>query len=121
MHATCNDAVAPVLSTLLNPMMEMGRVPDCMKLGVLTLVFKRKGSNLDVKNYRGITITPTIAKILESVLRERIKPVIVENQNRLQRGFTEGSSLMNCSLIFEEYIRNNKDSQETNIYSTPRC
>ena len=107
-----NDAVAPVLSTLFNAMMEVGRVPDCMKLGVLTPVFKRKGSNLDAKNYRGITITPTIAKILESVLRERIKPVIAEKQNRLQRGFTEGSSPMNCSPILEEYIRNNKDSKK---------
>ena len=44
-----NDAVAPVLSTLFNAMKEMGRVPDCMKLGVLTPVFKRKGSKLDAK------------------------------------------------------------------------
>ena len=83
-----------------------------MKLGVLTLVFNRKGSNLDAKNYRGITITPTIAKILESVLRERIKPIVLESQNGLQRGFAEGSSPINCSLILEEYIRNNMDLSE---------
>ncbi|MCG7879544.1 MAG: reverse transcriptase family protein [Candidatus Thiodiazotropha taylori] len=106
------NMVEPVLVTLFNAMMKIGLVPDCMKLGVLTPVFKRKGSNLDAKNYRGITITPTIAKILESVLRERIKPIIMENQNILQRGFTEGSSPMNCSLILEEYIRNNKDSRK---------
>ena len=47
MHAI--DAVAPVLFILFNAMMEMGRVPDCMKLGVLTQVFKRKGSNMDAK------------------------------------------------------------------------
>ena len=35
-----------------------------MKLGVLTPVFKRKGSNQDAKNYQGITITPTITKHL---------------------------------------------------------
>ena len=93
-------------------MLRLGSVPDSMKLGVLTPVFKRKGSNLDAKNYRGITITPTIAKILESVLRERIKPIVLESQNGLQRGFTEGSSPMNCSLILEEYIRNNKDLKE---------
>ena len=92
-------------------MFRTGCAPDCMKLGVLTPVFKRKGSNLDAKNYRGITITPTISKILEALIRERIKPVITENQNPLQRGFTEGSSPMNCSLILEEYIRNNKDSK----------
>ena len=96
--------------SLFNAMMEMGRVPDCMKLGVLTSVFKRKGSNLDAKNYRGITITPTIAKILES--EERIKPATAEKQNRLQLGFTEGSSPVNCLLVLEEYIRNNKGSKK---------
>ena len=80
--------------------------------GVLTPVFKRKGSNLHAKNYRGITITPAIAKTLESVLRERIKPIVMECQNGLQHGFTEGFTLMNCSLILEEYIRNNKDVRE---------
>ena len=93
-------------------MLRLGSVPHSMKLGVLTPVFNRKGSNLDAKNYCGITITPTIAKILESVLRERIKPIVLESQNCLQRGFTEGSSSINCSLIPEEYIRNNKDLKE---------
>ena len=107
----CAELISPVLVNLFNTMFRMGCAPDCMKLGVLTPVFKRKGSNLDAKNYRGITITPTISKILESVLRERIKPFILGSQNPLQRGFTEGSSPMNCSLILEEYIRNNKDAK----------
>ena len=72
-----------------------------MKLGYLTSVFKRKGSNLDAKNYLGITITPILSKLLESVIRERIKPIILEQQNKLQRGFTENSSPMNCSSIME--------------------
>ena len=74
--------------------------------------FKKKCSNLDSKNYRGtcITVNPTITKVLETVIRERIQPLIQEQQNGLQRGFNEGSSPMNCSLILEESIRNNKDS-----------
>ena len=79
-----------------------------IKLGVLTPVFKRKGSNLDAKNYNGITVTPILSKVLESVLRDRIKSIIAKNQNNLQRGFTEGSSPMNCSLILEESICENK-------------
>ena len=77
---------------------------------------QRKRSNLDAKHYRGINITPIISKILESVIRERIKPFIMESQNPLQQGFTEGSSPMNGSLILEEYIKNNKNAQvPTNI------
>ena len=104
------DTVIPILTELLNKMWQLGTVPDSLKLGVLTPVFKRKGSNLDAKNYRGITVTPILSKVLESVLRERIKPIIAKNQNNLQRGFTEGSSPMNCSLILEESIRENKDN-----------
>ena len=80
-------------------------------LGILTPVFKRKCSNWDAKNYHGRTFTPTIYKILESIIRERIKHFVTENQNPLQRGFKKGSSPMNCSLILQEYIRNNKDSK----------
>ena len=68
-------------------------VPDSLslKLAILTPVFKKKGSNLDSKNYRGTTVNPTVTKVLETVLRGRIKPLIQGQQNSLQRGFTEGS------------------------------
>ena len=49
------EAVTPILVNLFNNMFRLGSVPDSMKLGVLTPVFKRKGSNLDANNYRGIT------------------------------------------------------------------
>lgn len=104
------DNVVPVLTKLLNKMLHFGIVPDSLKLGVLTPVYKRKGSNLEAKNYRGITVTPILSKVLESVLRERINTVILEHQNKLQRGFTASSSPMNCSLILEESIRESKDN-----------
>ena len=62
-------------------------------------IFKNKGSSKDSQNYRGITITPVLTKILETM----------EWQNPLQRGFTEKSSQMNCALLVEEFYRNNKD------------
>ena len=98
------SVIIPVLTLPLNKMLELGTVPESMKLGYLTPVYKRKGSNLDAKNYRGITVTPILSKVLESVITERIKPIILEQQNKLQRGFTENSSPINCSLIIEESI-----------------
>ena len=98
------NVISPVVTLLLNKLLALGEVPDSLKLGVLSPVFKKKGSNLNAKTYRGITVTPILSKVLESVLRERIKPLILKNQNKLQRGFTEASSPMNCSLILEECI-----------------
>ena len=37
------------------------------------------------------------------------KPNIAKYENNLQRGFTEGSSPMNCSLILEKSIHENRD------------
>ncbi|MCG8047714.1 MAG: reverse transcriptase domain-containing protein, partial [Candidatus Thiodiazotropha endolucinida] len=97
---------------ILNNLYKFGQLTDSMKTGVLTPVFKKKGSSNDVKNYRGITILPTLTKILETVLKETVRPAVERCQNKLQRGFTQNSSPMNCSLILEEVIREAKDLKE---------
>ena len=68
------DTLLLVLTTLMNSIFSLGDLPDSLKLGMLTPVFKKKGSSLDAKNYRGITILPVLSKLLESVLRARIEP-----------------------------------------------
>ena len=92
--------------------MTVSQIPESLKLGVLTPVYKRKGLNTEAKNYRGITILPVITKILEAVLRKKIQPIINANQSALQRGFTKNSSPMNCSLILEETIREQRDKRK---------
>ena len=43
----CAEIITPVLVKVFNVMSRLCGIPDCMKLGVLTPMFKRKGSNLD--------------------------------------------------------------------------
>lgn len=105
-----DETLLDVLCTLLNRLFQAGQVTDSMKTGLVTPVFKKKGSNTNSKNYRGITVIPIFTKILELVIRDRIKPLILGKQNKLQRGFTENSSPMNTALILEEYIRDRQDS-----------
>ena len=81
------------------------------EIGLITPVFKKKGRNTDSKNYRGITVIPIHTKVLELVIRARLKQLILERQNKLQRGFAEKSSPMNTALILEEYIRERHDIQ----------
>ena len=110
-----SEALLPILVSLMNNILFKGNIPDIMKEGVLTPVFKKKGSSTDSRNYRGITVTPTISKLLACIIKRRIQPFIEQTQNPLQRGFTKGSSPMNCSLILEEYIRDSKD-QKKDVY-----
>ena len=73
---------------IINGLFKFGRLSDALEVGVLTQVYKKKGSVVEAKNYRGITILPIITKVLEAVLRKKIQPLIEANQNSLQKGFT---------------------------------
>lgn len=105
------DGLVDTTTDIINGLFKFGRLSDALKVGVLTPVYKKKGSAVEAKNYRGITILPIITKVLEAVLRKKIQLLIDTNQNVLQRGFTKNSSPMNGSLILEEVIREHKDKR----------
>jgi hypothetical protein len=56
-------------------------IPEVLKIGLLSPIFKNKGSKNDAINYRGITVLPVISKIVEAVIRNRIQPLIHNMQN----------------------------------------
>ena len=101
------------LLALINHIFHAGDIPELLKTGVLTPVFKRKGSKNHSTNYRGITILPVICKIIEAILKERISPHCDRAQNPYQRGFTRNASPMNAGLIVEEFLRESKDNNLT--------
>ena len=80
-----------------------------LKQGVITPVFKRKGSNREACNYRGITVLPAMCKLMEIILRKRLDAYLKRIQSPLQRGLTRNSSPMNCALIIDEFVRDAKD------------
>ena len=89
------------------------KIPDGLKTGLLTPIYKNKGERNNSKNYHGITVLPIIGKILEAILRNRIQPIINNGQNNAQRCFTANTSPLNAALIVEESIRECKDMRET--------
>ena len=99
-----NCVKIPINNILFNK-----EVSSSNKLGILNPIFKNKGSSKESQNYRGITITPVLNRLLEAILKFRIKSVLSDCQNPLQRGFTENSFPMNCALLVKEFYRLNKD------------
>ncbi|XP_063404544.1 uncharacterized protein LOC134688007 [Mytilus trossulus] len=84
-------------------------VLDLLKIDTLFPIFKNKGNINDAINYHGITVTPTLSKIIEKILKLRENVKIIESQNQLQSGFTEDTTPLMCELIIEEFERENKD------------
>ena len=108
--------IVKYLQQLIDRSYELCFIPNSLKVGTLTPIYKNKGDKKEAKNYRGITITPILSKIIEIVMKFRIKPRIAEIQNGLQRGFTEKASPLYSALIMEEVRRENLDLKVETIF-----
>ena len=86
------EQMITILLQIVNTIFDHGSVPDILKVGPLTPVFKNKGNIAEVINYRGITVLPVINKIIETIIKNWTSHNILAIQNPIQRGFTKGSS-----------------------------
>ena len=98
------DEIAQPLAELFKASLETGVVPEDWRSANITSLFK-KGRRCDSKNYRPISLTSIVCKILESVIKDEV----VKHLDRFklikdsQHGFTKGRScLTNLLEFFEE-------------------
>ncbi|XP_063427548.1 uncharacterized protein LOC134711049 [Mytilus trossulus] len=106
------EKLEQLLLRLINLVFKHGYVPDILKKGLLAPVFKNKGDRCHAANYRGITVLPVVNKIIEAIIRDRIQPRVLKDQNPTQRGFTAKSSPLNAGLVVEEVYRESVDSNQ---------
>ena len=101
-HELCNP-----LSIVFNQSLKEGAIPNDWKLAIVTPLFK-KGSKKDPSNYRPISLTSVICKVLETLIRNRIMEYLSENHLLAdeQYGFRPGRS---CAVqlleILEEWTK----------------
>ncbi|CAC5404576.1 unnamed protein product [Mytilus coruscus] len=103
------DDFTDFLLYLVNIIIHDKLIPEIIKLGLLSPIFKNKGSKNDSKNYRGIVVLPILCKIIEYIARIDFRPILLEKQSPLQRGFTPNTSPLNAAIIFEEIYREYTD------------
>ena len=78
-----------------------------LKTRIILPLFKGKGAKANNKdNYRGITMFPTLTKIYEMVLLDRLEKFAGENAyfSNLQFGFQEGVGCLEASFTILESI-----------------
>ena len=93
------------LSVLFNESLRVGETPDDWRKANITPIFK-KGSRNDPANYRPVSLTSQVCKVLESIVKEHMFDHL-KTQNLLsekQHGFREGRScLSNLLTTLEEW------------------
>ena len=98
-----------LLCLLFNMCMKTGYLPSQLMSAVIVPLVKCKTGDLsDVDNYRAITLSNSISKIIESLLFEIIETV--DDIDDYQFGFQKGVSTAMCTDVFKstvDYYRRN--------------
>src|SRR5579864_8235140 len=98
------------LAGLFSQSLETGVVPtDWKDAGVIPLF--KKGKKFDVQNYRPVSITSIVCKIMESILKDVIVGHLEKHEliRDSQYGFTQGRSCLTNLLEFLEEVTVNMD------------
>ena len=89
------------LSMLFNKSLTTGKVPNEWKLANVTPIFK-KGDKSQPKNYRPISLTSVVCKLMETIIRDKIVNFLEENKiiKDSQHGFRNKRSCLTNLLDF---------------------
>ena len=72
------SAIAKPISFIINQSLEMGRVPDFIKIAKVVPIFKN-GLKSDITSYRPISVLPSFSKVYEKVVSKRLNSFCMKN------------------------------------------
>ena len=95
------------LSILFNKSLRTGKVPNEWKLANVTPIFK-KGDKSQAQNYRPISLTSVVGKLMESLIRDKTVTFLENNNiiNDSQHGFRNKRSCLTNLLDFFHHVYN---------------
>ena len=108
----CEELAAP-LAVLFNKSLDKGVLPSEWKLAEITAIFK-KGNKTSPNNYRPVSLTCILCKVLESFVRDVVQNHMetLKLYSKCQHGFRKGKScitqLLNVMNDFSNYINDRK-------------
>lgn len=110
------ESVAPIIANAINVMFCTGRVPEDWKMSYITPIPK-KGSTVEIANYRGIAMQSCLPKILDKHLTNILYDWLGDTIGPQQHGFMRGRGTTTNLLEITQFLHENtKDGQVDVIY-----
>ena len=103
-----SDQLASLLNLLFMEMIQTGHTADVMKTGKKVLIPQKGKNDLLMPYNHGITITSTIGKTCEHIIKKRLSPL---RQEGLPFGFSEGLSWQMPTVSLTDLISQAKDDK----------
>lgn len=107
---TAKQILSPIISHLINLCFEQGTFPTALKQAVITPVYK-SGSRADSSNYRPISVLPSLSKVVERVINQRMINYLTKNNilSPSQFGFRQGKSTEDAVLALVSAVTEKVD------------
>jgi hypothetical protein len=83
-----------------------GDIPEAWRRATVFPIYKGKGSKSQCCNYRPISLTPVLCKIMERLVKDSLMTYLLSNNllNDSQHGFLPGRSTLTCLLSYLENV-----------------
>ncbi|MGL5405721.1 MAG: RNA-directed DNA polymerase [Propionibacteriaceae bacterium] len=107
------STIVPVLTHLIKIIFETGVYPETFKLALATPIHKG-GTRSSVENYRLVSVLPTLNKVVEGILHDRLQNYFCAQRNLMfcrQFGFRERSGTETAAIELTGEIRQAMDSK----------
>ena len=102
---TFADILAPIISEMVNNSFLTGNFPSCLKTACIIPIYKKSDKKV-VKNYRPISMLPTLSKIFEKLIHRRLYDFVISHSlvSPNQFGFQKGKSTVDAVSCVTEYL-----------------
>jgi hypothetical protein len=110
LHENIRSLAYPI-AIIANASIEQGVFPDQYKKSTITPIYKGKGTRENVNNYRPISVTKFISKLLERIIKIQLNYYMEKNDlySNCQFGFREGLSTELALINFQNIIMKNQN------------
>ena len=91
----------------MNNLFEIGHFPDIWKVAHISAIYKRSGPKNCKTSFRPISILPTLSKVCESIIHDRLLNHCIENNIICERqaAYLKGDSTISQLVYIVHYIR----------------
>ena len=105
-HADIIAILEPLLH-VFNKIKSTAKIPETWRQVLITMIYKNKGSHLDLEKYRGIFLTVIVSKLFERMLQSRMEPSL-EKVSLFQAGSRSGKSAADNLFLLRSAVDHSK-------------